>query len=93
MRQLIGEAEPPALAVLVDAEAIVRLDLTAAEMLKELATELEDEGVQLLFARVKHPVREMMRRTGVEEAVGSSDFFLRVSEGVDAYRRRQPDTQ
>lgn len=91
VRQLIDEAEPPARAVLIDAEAVYRLDLTAAEMLKELATELEDEGIQLLFARVKHPVREMMRRSGVEEAVGSTDFFLTVSAGVGEYQRRHPE--
>ena len=88
VRQLVEEAEPPARAVLVDAEAIYRLDLTAADMLKELAGELEEESVELLFARVKHPVREMMRRSGVEEAVGSSVFFLRVSDGVEEYQRR-----
>ena len=91
VRQLVEEAEPPARAVLVDAEAVYRLDLTAADMLKELAGELEEESVELLFARVKHPVREMMRRSGVEETVGSSVFFLRVSDGVEEYQRRHPE--
>ena len=91
VRQLVTEAEPSARAVLVDAEAVYRLDFTAAVMLKELASEMEDESIELLFARVKHPVRQMMRRSGVEEAVGGSDFFLTVSEGVTEYLRRHPE--
>jgi high affinity sulfate transporter 1 len=89
VHQLIQEAEPAARALLVDCEGMYVLDFTAAEMLSELATELKEEDVQLLLTRVKPPVEEMLRRTGVEDIAGQAGF-LTVTEAVEEYQRRNP---
>jgi high affinity sulfate transporter 1 len=78
-------ADPPATAILVDALGIDDLDLSGAEMLKELANELAADGVELLFAGVETSVREMMQRAGVEDAVGSDRFYPAVQAGVDGF--------
>ena len=84
-------ADPPARAILVDAEAIHNLDITAAEMLKELASELADDGIELLFARVHQTVREMMQRSGVEDAVGPDHIYPTIQEAVDDFLARHPE--
>ena len=88
VRELMKTADPPAKAVLADFEAVYDLDLTAADMLKELASELAGEEIELFFARVKTPVRDMMRGSGVEDAVGPDHFYESVHAGVDDYLRR-----
>ncbi len=84
-------ADPPARAILVDAEAITDLDLTAAAMLKELTSELAAEGVELLFAVVHQKVREMMERTGIEDAIGADHICPAGQDGVDYFLAQRPE--
>ena len=91
VREQRATADPPARAILVDAEAIHDLDITAAEMLKELASELADDGIELLFARVHQTVREMMQRSGVEDAVGPDHIYPTIQDGVDDFLTRHPE--
>ncbi len=88
IREQRATADPPARAILIDAEAIYDLDITAAEMLKELASELADDGIELLFARVHQTARDMMQRSGVEDAIGPDNFYKSVRAGVAAYLTR-----
>ena len=48
----------------------------------ELAQELAARGVVLRFANVKRPVREVMDRAGITEAVGEDSFYLNVDDAV-----------
>jgi SulP family sulfate permease len=91
VREQLATADPPARAILVDAEAIHDLDITAAEMLKELASELADEGIELLFARVHQTVREMMHRSAVEDAIGLDHIYPSIQDGVDDFLSRHPE--
>ncbi len=91
VREQRATADPPARAILVDAEAIHDLDITAAEMLKELASELADDGIELLFARVHQTVREMMQRSGVEDAVGADHIYPTIQVGVVDFLARHPE--
>jgi MFS superfamily sulfate permease-like transporter len=84
-------ADPPARAILVDAEAITDLDLTAAAMLKELTSELAADGIELLFAVVHQEVREMMERSGVEDAIGADHIYPTVQDGVDYFLAQRPE--
>ena len=94
-RDRLGEqrviADPPARAILVDAEAITDMDLTAAAMLKELTSELAAEGIELLFAVVHQTVREMMERSGVEDAIGADHIYPTVQDGVDYFLAQRPE--
>jgi SulP family sulfate permease len=87
IRDLLLAADPRVTAVILDAEAITSLDFSAAEMLKDLAGDLADDGVDLWFARAHGPVRDMMRRSGLAELIGAEHFFPDVSKAVDTYRQ------
>ena len=80
----IAGADEPVRAVLVDAESVNFLDSTAAEMLAKLNADLSERGITLSFARVRHVVRETMRRAGLEEAVGTERFHDSIHQGAVA---------
>ena len=52
--------------IVVAAEPITDIDATAGEMLGTLIDELRGRGVDLAFAELKDPVRDLLRRYGIE---------------------------
>jgi SulP family sulfate permease len=88
IRALVAAGDPRVRDVLVNAEAITDLDTTGVDVLSRLLEDLSAVDVTLSFARVRSPVREMMRRTGLEEKIGGERFFLQVDEAVTAVQNR-----
>ncbi|NOY56037.1 MAG: SulP family inorganic anion transporter [Actinobacteria bacterium] len=78
--------------VLVDAEGINGLDSTAAERLLELHDELKRRQISLCFARVRDPVKDVMRASGVLDAIGEDHIYGSITAGVKAFKRahKQP---
>jgi high affinity sulfate transporter 1 len=89
VQEYIATAEVPIQEVLVNAETINDLDTTGTDQLIALNEELIKDGIQLAFAEVKDPVREMMRLSGAEEAIGTENFYSSVSAGVRAFLARE----
>ena len=89
VRTLIGEATVPVRGVLIAAQQINHLDSTGADQLTRLNDELGGKGITLSFAEVKSPLREAMRRTGLEEQIGQEQFHESVEEAVQAYLMQQ----
>ena len=89
IREVVREAQPPARAILVDAGAISHIDTTGTDMLAELVSELTESNVELLLARVKGPVRDILRRSGLEDAFGGDRIYPTVRAGVAAYLARR----
>jgi high affinity sulfate transporter 1 len=92
--RLAASAEPIQ-GVLLDLELTNELDVPSADMLRELDDDLDAAGVQLMLARARPVVRDLLDRSGVTEAVGAEHFYGRVLEGVlvhlsrgDTYTRR-----
>jgi sulfate permease, SulP family len=54
-------------AVVLDAETVPDIDVTAAEMLSQLRGDLDRAGVRLLVARDIGQVRDVLRRAGAED--------------------------
>jgi high affinity sulfate transporter 1 len=92
VRRLIAEATSPVNAVLVAAQQINQLDSTGADQLAKLGTELGAKGIVLSFAEVKSAVREMMRRTRLEEKIGADHFYDSIEAGVHAHSGHQENT-
>ena len=69
--------------LLIDAEAIVDIDTTAASMLIDLSTELRTQGIVLSFARTSAPLYRMLEKTGVIAQVGADHFFPLLSSAVE----------
>ena len=78
-------ADPPDNALLIDAEGISDIDTTATQQLGELLDELDAAGIEVLWARVRQPVLDMLERSGLLERVGKDHIFLEVDDAVTHY--------
>jgi high affinity sulfate transporter 1 len=77
--------------IVVAAEPITDIDTTAGETLAALHEELERDGTQLAFAELKDPVRDRLRRYGIEDTIGPNRFFPTVDAAVAAYHEETGD--
>jgi sulfate permease, SulP family len=80
-------AEPSTRAVVLDAETIPYVDVTAARMLMLLGTDLERQGVRLVMARDVGQVRDVLRRTEGERLPLSA--YPTVREAIAALMHRR----
>lgn len=87
IQELVRKAEAPVSMVLVDAEAITDIDLTAAEGVAELHAKLADDGVTLAFSRLRSHVREQMAKTGLLDLIGEGRLYETTTAGVQAFER------
>lgn len=79
----------PVQRLLINAETMNDIDTTGTDQLTHLYESLEQDGIDLAFAKVKDPVRDRMRRSGAEEVIGADNFYASVSEGVRAFLARE----
>lgn len=81
------EASPTAVRwVVVAAEPVTSVDVTAADMLADLDQLLQDAGIELAFAEMKGPVKDKLHRFGLFARFGREAFFPTVDAAVHAYR-------
>ena len=71
--------------VVVAAEPVTSVDVTAADALAELDDMLRKDGIELAFAELKDPVKDKLRRFGLYERFDERGFFLTIESAVDAY--------
>jgi high affinity sulfate transporter 1 len=88
IRRRVRAAEAPLAAVIVDAEAVGNIDTTAMTTIRDLSEELAEDEVELVWARVRTPVIEKLKRFGLDEEIPEERIFLSVSSAVDAYAER-----
>lgn len=75
------------------AQVVRYIDTTASDVLSELIDELAALDVSLALARVKAPLHERLRASGVEQALGEERLYANVRAGVDDYLSRHPGLQ
>jgi MFS superfamily sulfate permease-like transporter len=71
--------------VVVAAEPVTDVDITAAEMLAELDEKLQEMKMDLVFAEMKDPVKDHLKRYGLFKTLGEHSFFPTIGQAVDAY--------
>jgi MFS superfamily sulfate permease-like transporter len=81
----VAGSQAPVRRVVVAAEPITSVDVTAADTLGELRHTLEEKGVELSFAELKDPVKDKIRRFGLLEQFGEAAFFSTIDAAVDSY--------
>lgn len=71
--------------LVVAAEPVTSVDVTAADALAELDVALHDSGVELCFAELKDPVKDKLKRFGLFTQIGEVFFFPTIGTAVSAY--------
>ncbi len=75
----------PVRRVVVAAEPITSLDSTAADMLNDLVQEFDAQGVELAFAEMKDPLKDALKRYGLEDDIGKERFYPTLGVAVRRY--------
>ena len=92
LKAALAASRPPTRRVLVDAEAVNLIGVSASDALLNLIQKFQGEGITFAFARVRDNIRERMQLAGVEAVVGSANFHERVADGVRAWQQHEaPD--
>jgi high affinity sulfate transporter 1 len=78
-------AASPVRWLVVAAEPVTSIDITAADALVDLEGALKAAGVKLAFAEIKGPVKDKFRRFGLMDLIGESFVFPTVGAAVDAF--------
>jgi SulP family sulfate permease len=88
IRELVADYGNELEWLVIDAQAITHMDVTAAQRLSALHRELEDMGVQLKIADAPRPFREQLEAEGLSEEIGNAQFFISVKKAVEAFAAR-----
>ena len=91
IRGLAG-SQPRPRWIVVASEPITDVDTTAADMLEDLDEELNGQGISLVFAEMKDPVRAKIERYELTRTIDPDHFFPTVESAVGAFPRRSPRT-
>ncbi len=79
----------PLKAVVLDCGSVNGLDATALETLSDIVRQFAENKVELLFANVKGPVRDVLRRSGLYAVIGPQRFFLSVADAVSCLQSQK----
>jgi MFS superfamily sulfate permease-like transporter len=75
--------------LVVAAEPVTSVDVTAADMLRALDSSLQEQGIELCFAEMKGPVKDKLKRFGLFSHFGQQTFFATIDDAVRAYQAAQ----
>jgi len=86
VHQSVALAPTPTQRVVVAADAITDVDITAADVLTTLHAELTQHGIELWFAGLKGPVKDRLNHYGTLDVIGHDIFCPTVGRAVNLYR-------
>ena len=88
--QAIADAPTPTKWVVVAAEPVTDIDITAAEALSALDDDLQKAGIELVFAEMKDPVKDQLKSYDLFTKLGADLFFPTIGRAVDGYLETHP---
>ena len=83
----MARADPPPTWILIAAEPMTDVDTTASDVLEDLDEALNDQGISLVFAELKDPVRRKIERYGLTRTINPQHFFPTIEDAVAAFRQ------
>jgi MFS superfamily sulfate permease-like transporter len=83
--EAVASSPTPVKRIVVAAEPVTSIDVTSADMLAELAQSLQASGIELRCAELKDPVKDKLKRFGLLERFGTTNFYPTVGAAIDAY--------
>ncbi|BAU41085.1 SulP family inorganic anion transporter [Leptolyngbya sp. O-77] len=72
----------------LNTEAIVEIDITAADMLSEFSDELASHHITFALARVKQDLYAQLRRSGLLEKIGADRIYLTLHTAIAGFEAR-----
>ena len=84
----MARSDPPPVWILIAAEPMTDVDTTASDVLEELDEALNDQGISLVFAELKDPVRRKIERYGLTRTINPQHFFPTIESAIAAFRQQ-----
>jgi high affinity sulfate transporter 1 len=81
----VAKSPTPVRWLVVTAEPVTGVDVTAGDTVAELDDELRAMGIQLCFAELKDPVKDKLKRFGLFAQLGEKCFFPTIGVAVSRY--------
>ena len=82
----LAKSEPKPTWIVIAAEPVTDVDTTASDVLEELDETLNAQGISLVFAELKDPVRRKVERYGLTRTIDPRHFYPTIKSAVTAYR-------
>ena len=82
----LARTDPPPIWIVIAAEPVTDVDTTASDVLEELDSSLNAQGIALVFAEMKDPVRQKIERYGLARKIEARHFFPTIGAAVAAFR-------
>lgn len=92
----VADAPTPTRCVVIAAEPVTSIDVTAADALVELDQALQAKDIAFWFAELKDPVKDKLKRFELFTQFGATRFQPTIDAAVSRYRETQhatPDVQ
>ena len=81
----VAKSPTPVRWLVVAAEPVTSVDVTAGDTVAELNEALRAQGVEFCFAELKDPVKDKLKRFGLLTQFGEERFFPTVGVAVSSY--------
>ena len=88
--EVVAASPTPVRWLVVAAEPVTSVDITASDVLAELDQTLREAQIELHFAELKDPVKDKLKRFGLFTQLGEKSFFPTVEAAVSAYLKDHP---
>jgi len=82
----LAKAEPKPSWILIAAEPVTDVDTTASDVLEDLDETLNAQGISLVFAELKDPVRRKIERYGLTRTIDPHHFYPTIEAAIAAFR-------
>ena len=87
----VASSPTPVRWLVVAAEPVTSIDVTAADAVSELDDTLHAAGIEMRFAEMKDPVKDKLKRFGLFTHFGEQSFFATIEEAVSGYLAAHPE--
>jgi high affinity sulfate transporter 1 len=81
----VSKSPTPVRWLVVAAEPVTSVDVTACDTVAELDEALHARGIELCFAELKDPVKDKLKRFGLFAQLGEAYFFPTIGSAVSNY--------
>lgn len=89
MESLVDQADPQLEWLVIDAQAVTHIDITAGERFALLQRELAQRGVAVKLADCPRPLREQLTRLHALGLLGPQEYFVSVGKATQAYQQER----
>ena len=86
----VAKSPTPARWLVVAAEPVTSVDVTAADAIAELDSALNAAKIKLCFAELSDSVKDKLKRFGIFAQIGERFFFPTVGAAVSSYLKTHP---